>query len=108
MCMCICTVFYLKKFPCAAQGCLVRRKVCAACADPCAEPYAEPYAGGILLESSLMRNLMRRKAHKDFGNLARRKGLHKATLERKPYAALRPSTVLREGSCAGLAREFFR
>ena len=47
------TVFYLKKFPCAAQGCLVRRKVCAACADPCAEPYAEPYAG------RLMRRLMR-------------------------------------------------
>ena len=86
----------------------MRRKVCAACADPCAEPYAEPYADGILLESSLMRNLMRRKEHKDIQTLARRKGLHKATLEPNPYAALRGSSSVREVSCAGLAPEFFR
>ena len=97
-----------QKFPCAAQGCLVRRKVCAACADPYAEPCAEPYADGILLESDLMRSLMRRKARKDIDNLARRKELHKATLEQNPYAALRPATYVREVSCAGLAPEFFR
>ena len=84
---------------------LVRRKVCAACADPYAEPYAEPHSDGISLESSLMRNLMRRKAHKGIANIARRKGLHEATLEPKLYAALRPSTLLREISCAGLAPE---
>ena len=97
-----------KKISCAAQGCLVRRKVCAACADPYAEPYAEPYADGILLESGLMRRLMRRKARKDIDNLARRKELHKATLEQNPYAVLRPSTYVREVSCAGLAPEVFR
>ena len=86
----------------------MRRKVCAACADPYAELCAEPYADGILLESGLMRSLARRKARKDIDNLARRKVLHKATLEQNPYAALRPSTDVREVSCAGLAPEFFR
>ena len=59
----------------------MRRKLCAACADPYAEPCAEPYADGILLESGLMRSLARRKARKDIQTLARRKVLHKATLE---------------------------
>ena len=85
----------------------MRRKVCAACADPYAELCAEPYADGILLESGLMRSLARRKARKDIDNLARRRVLHKATLEQNPYAALRRSNHVREVSCAGLVREFF-
>ena len=85
----------------------MRRKVCAACADPYAEPCAEPYADGILLESGLMRSLARRKARKDIDNLARRKVLHKATLEQNPLCTLRASTYVREVSCAGLVRDFF-
>ena len=99
---------FIEKYSYAAQVCLVRRKVCAACADPYAEPCAEPYADGVLLGSGLKRSLARRKARNDIDNLARRKVLHKATLEQNPYAALRPSTYVREVSCAGLAPEFFR
>ena len=49
----------------------------------------------------------RRKVRKDIQTLARRKGLHKATLEQNPYAALRGSSSVREVSCAGLVPEFF-